>query len=196
MTHLATILEQTSARGRNDDGSESAATWKAAINTSFDLDIASGDVRFRHRFLISDTGGGGKSDFAEEIQFRINGGTWTNVGAATSVRWAASSHYIDDDDTTEQMSGSRPFEGTNSAMTENNFTGSSTEPDLDSIAGGVEFECEFMLILLSADVSAGDTVNLRIRENANDLNNYISASLFDIDIINTTPARSRRAMIL
>lgn len=196
MTHFAVTLEQTSARGRNDDNNEATATWKAAINTSYDLDIAGGDVPFRHRFLISETGGGGKSNFTEEIQYRINGGTWTDVGAATTgIQWSGSIHYTDDDDTTEQMGGSRPFDGTNSAMTEVNYTGSSTEPDLSSVAGGTEFECEFMLKAIQADLSAGDTINLRIRESATDLDNYVSASLFDIDIISSA-ARTRRAWLI
>ena len=82
-------------------------------------------------------------------------------------------------------------------MTENDFTGAAGEPDLPSGAGGSEFEAEFMLRLIAADFTAGsDEFRLRARINGADMDNYVAASIFEIDVITSSAGRTRRAYLL
>jgi hypothetical protein len=187
MTHAVITTRQDAARSRNDNGNETAATWKAATNTAWTLTFAVSDVflTFRHRFVIQEVGGGSVDNFLEEIQFSHNGGTWTNVGATTTVRYTASGFYADGDDTTQQLGGGT-FVDANSAMTESDYQGSSTEPDM---SGNDEFEAEFMLRINKADISDTDTIRLRVMEDGAELDQYDAASLFDITMEVIVPER-------
>ena len=51
---LNAILDQMGYRWRNDDGSESAATWAAAINTALPVTVSS-NIQKRLRFAVSNT---------------------------------------------------------------------------------------------------------------------------------------------
>jgi len=191
------VLRQDAARGRNDDGSQTGATWKAAANTTYSLDkndSAGGFIDFRHRFVLQETGGGGKSNWLERIEFSINEGAWTAVGASTDVQWDSTLNYADGDDTTRQV-GSGTFVSTNAGCTESNEQGDSGSPDL---AGNDEFEAEFMLRIITANFSTGvDDFRLRsvIGSGSSPLDEYNAASLFDITIVDTSaPAARRRIM--
>jgi len=88
-TMLPVTTRQEAARGRNDDGNEAAATWIAAANTTYALDKAdavSGVIPFRHRFLLQEVGGAGKTNWRERIEFSKNGGAWTAIAATGDVR--------------------------------------------------------------------------------------------------------------
>ncbi len=190
-------LRQDAARGRNDDGSQTTATWKALANTTYSLDkndAVSGLIDFRHRFVLQEIGGGGKNNWLEAIQFSKNGGTWTNVGSGTDVQWTSTSGYADGDNTTQQV-GSGTFVTTNLACTEIDFQGASASPDM---AGFDEFECEFMLRIIAANFTTGvDDFRLRtvIGSGFADLDQYNSASLFDITIVDSTPPAGRRRIM-
>jgi hypothetical protein len=190
-----TTKRQEAARSRNIGLAESATTgWKAAVNTTWEADIAGGDFSFQHRFLLQEVGGGGWNNATEIIEYSVNGGTWTAVTASSSVQWTSSSGYADGDDAVTQHLGSGSYNAVNDAMTELNDRGSTTLPDL---AGNTEYECEFALKIIAADFTAGtDSIRLRIVDPSGPLEQYNDpASLFDIDIINSA-TRSRRFMVV
>jgi hypothetical protein len=65
-------LDQAYYRFRNDDGSESGASWKAAENTN--VFIEEGQV-FRIRYVIT-TNTGPLSDQICQHQYNLNGAGW------------------------------------------------------------------------------------------------------------------------
>jgi hypothetical protein len=67
------ILEQEGFRFRNDDGSESAATWKAAQDTNINLAAA---TVTRLRFLINATGDPTERQFKLEYRHKPSGGSF------------------------------------------------------------------------------------------------------------------------
>jgi hypothetical protein len=75
-------MEQYAVRFRNDDGSQTAATWAANLNADATIDA---DVGFRARLatrLITPWTG---SAFFPRLQYSRNGGSWTDVTNASAV---------------------------------------------------------------------------------------------------------------
>ena len=68
-------VEQESFRFRNDDGSESAATWKAAQDVNASVGI---DEVFRLRFLLNATGDPAAQSYQLEYR-KVGAASWTKV---------------------------------------------------------------------------------------------------------------------
>ena len=121
-------LSQAGYRWRNDDGSETAATWKAAENANPALLAL--DTNHRLRYVVDETGGTAPVDNLQlQSQFRKNGGTWTNIsGSSLNVRATTSTHFADDDATTRQLaSGTGTF--VTGAMAETGLAGDLNQID-------------------------------------------------------------------
>jgi hypothetical protein len=162
-------FDQDSFRGRNDDGTETTASWIALANTNWTQDIDA-DAQFRVRFLIQETAGVAEADFQEILQYNLNGAGWNNVtGASSVIRGVLSSNYADGDNTTQQI-GAGTFITTNAGMVEGDGgPASTTAPDF---AGSDETEFEFMLEIQAADVVDADTIQLRVTNNGTALGTY------------------------
>lgn len=72
--YTTATIEQEGFRFRNDDGSESTATWLAAQDTNVSLDPAD---TFRLRLLVNTTGSAGALQY--KLQYRKNAGAWGDV---------------------------------------------------------------------------------------------------------------------
>ena len=72
----ATTREQTSFRIRDDDGSESAATWRQAINVDDTLAV---DTNFRIRFGYTIAGMDGAQ--ACQLEYNLASAGWNPVNA-------------------------------------------------------------------------------------------------------------------
>jgi hypothetical protein len=146
-------------RGRNDDGNETTATWKAAENTAW---VQAFDTNFRVRFLHqNDTAQILNLDIL--LQYSLNGGAYTAVSATSSVvRSSASPNLADAANLTTQLTG-----GTGT------YVGATGYDEVNGICGGTSmdvtatghFETEFCVQLRSAEVARGDTVTLRTFNN-------------------------------
>lgn len=75
---------QTAFRGRYDDGDLDTATWIAAENENFEMFL---DIPFRVRFQVVALEYQPTAQL--QLQFRINGGSWENVGPDTAVRYVS-----------------------------------------------------------------------------------------------------------
>ena len=94
-------LTQKSFRNRNDDGSESSATWEHALNTNWTQDT---DELFRVRFLIERAAVAQDLNTPHDLEYRIDGGSWTSVTASsTHVQVVNSDNLTDHGDTTQQL---------------------------------------------------------------------------------------------
>lgn len=142
-------------RGRNDDGNETTATWKAAQNTAWVQPV---DVNFRVRFKVqNDTAA--ISNLDVKLQYNKNGAGWVDVNATSSVvRSSASANVADQANLTEQLTG-----GTGTFIGATSFdevNGSCGGNSLDVTSTG-KFEHEFCVQVRSADVVGGDVIQLR-----------------------------------
>jgi len=102
------IVVQEDYRWRNDDGSESAATWKADTNTTVSGVVR--DQNIRLRFSVRETVGiSGSIDSCLQYATSTNG-LWTSLGLddLTAFKMTSTARYATDDPTTAQL-GSGTF---------------------------------------------------------------------------------------
>lgn len=144
---------QVTFRGRNDDGSESGATWKDTQGNDWTQDTG---VNFRIRFLIDETASRVWS-LTFNLYYQINGGGYNAVTGSTPVQFSLSSNFADGDDCTSQLTG-----GSGTFLTNNNGMKETTGGAINSGGAGQYFDTEWCLKIDSAQVSDGDTINLRI----------------------------------
>jgi hypothetical protein len=151
-------LEQLAYEARNDDGSETSATWKAPVNTPWTQDV---DQLFRLRIAVQEVGNvslpiNSYDNF--KLQANVNGTGWFDVtGTSTKIRIVDTLNFADDASTTQQIT-------TPSA----NYVAGRTDDD-DGATGIIELqsdhitELEFSLIARSADgMVTGDVVHFRV----------------------------------
>jgi len=150
--------DQQHFRFRNDDGSESSATWRGA--TDQDAYLAS-DTVYRLRFLVKERYNEARYDSEGnnvQLQYRLNAGTWTNVTTSSSVVKAVASQLVDNGDTTQQL-GSGSYVVNNNAQIEDGNWYLGTH---DPWYGQSECEVEFSIQVIDADTSPGDTVEFML----------------------------------
>jgi hypothetical protein len=153
---LGVVYSQAGFRGYLDDAVMGSATAKAAENVGW---TQTRDENFRVRFVVDETGGGtfdGANDF--KMQYRKNGGTWTDVNATSSnVRTSASTPETNNAATTRLLSSGT---GTFVAGTfdENNGAAGTAS----TIDNGELTELEYCAQVRSAEVAQGDVIELRL----------------------------------
>lgn len=160
---------QTRFRFRNDDGSQTAATWKDAENASI-LQVV--NSVFRLRIQVAQTVTNANRDLTKnfKVRFSRNSGVYTDVagiGATTSgVRYAASANVSDGATTTSQLTaGSGTFLA--GRIDNNNATGDLTF-NIQQYT-----DLEFVLELYGPQLTANDTLDFRVYETVDTvLNTY------------------------
>src|SRR5512138_833852 len=92
--------QQRNFRIRNDDGSESAATWKQAINVNTTVGTLD---RFRVRLdLYNNNTRAGTTDWT--WQYNRNAAGWNAITTSSSyIQNISSTYYADGDATTQQI---------------------------------------------------------------------------------------------
>lgn len=152
----APAYDQDAFRGRNDDGSETTATWIAAANTNWTQDIDV-NANFRVRFVIQETKGNAPGAQTLILMYSYKGGAYTQVTTTSSViRSVLSANFVDGADCTQQV-GVGTFEADNNGMDEDQTITTSA-----GWAGSEEIEVEFMLQIQVANVVDNDTIALRV----------------------------------
>jgi hypothetical protein len=149
--------DQDSFRARNDNGNETDSTWTAAANTNWTQMV---DKNFRVRFLVQETAGIADSDKTFQLEYSLNSGTWTDVTGSSSVIKAAPTAYVTDGVDIAQQLGSGTFITPNAGFDEANGQVGGTSLDF---SGSDEVELEFSLQIVGADVSNGDSIELRVK---------------------------------
>lgn len=154
---VAAVLVQDKFRGRYDDGSETTANWIDAVDTNFVMGVG---VAFRIRFNIRETATASPSVSPEfQLQYNLASGGWNDVtGASSVVQSIASSNFADGDNTTEQLAGAGTF-----------TAGKMEESDGKAAAitmSNQDTEVEFSVQILAAGVTDGQTLQLRVVNDA------------------------------
>ena len=149
---------QATFRGRNDNGNETAATWKAVADANWTQKV---DENFRVRFVVQETAGISASDRTFQLEYNRNGGGWNDVNASSSVvRSWASAVVGDGADTTQQIGSGTPVGANNDAFDGVDGLAGSTNLDF---SGSDEVELEYCLQIRSVDVANDDTIELRVK---------------------------------
>ena len=151
-----------SFRGRNDDGDQATATWKADQDVDWTQAVG---VNLRVRFLVQETAGCAGANKVWQLQYNLASAGWVSVtGTSNVVRASASPNVADAANLSQQMTG-----GTGT------FQGNTGFDDVNGAAGGSQMdmqasgnaEAEFCIQILAVDVTDGQTVQLRITDNGN-----------------------------
>ena len=155
---------QDSFRGRNDDGPEATATWKAPINTNW---AQRADIPFRIRFLVHRESEGTSQNGSMDLYVSKNSGSFELISSIVDtspvIDVASSTLEAQGTDTTQQL-GSGTYLVANSGVNNNNgeaLTGTATWTN------GIlqEAEMEYCLQIVRSRVSIGDTLEFRCRFN-------------------------------
>jgi len=161
----APTFVQVTFRIRNDDGSESAATWKEAQGDDGSINV---DTKFRVRFLIDETAAKTWAVNNWNLYYNHNSGGYVAVGAATPIQFATSTYFTNGDDTLQRLTG-----GADQFLSDNNGMIDSTGGATNSSAvKGDWFDLEFCLLIDSAQVANNDTILLRVYLGTAALNGY------------------------
>lgn len=160
---------QVSFRNRNDDGNETTATWMAALNTNV---LPTLDSPFRVRLQLSQADSA-VIGLVPNLYYSINGGTQFAVTTtSTVIKAVGSANLTDNEVTTEQLAGSGTF-----------IAGGCIEDGIgvsQNIDVGEDTEHEFVVQLISADVSNGDVIRLYVFNGAAGLATYTQIPTYTI----------------
>jgi len=158
------IRTQFNFRARNDDGTESTATWKAALDSNWTQNV---DETFRLRIRCTQ-GGGTANGFVPTLQYNLNSAGWNDVTTSSSVvRAVSSANVTDEEATTEQIDpGGNALAYTAGKVSEDGQCGSYT------FGSGQDTENEFVLQIRSVDVANNDTVQFRVVDFNVELDSY------------------------
>src|SRR5437667_4229911 len=167
---MAANITQASYRISNDNGSETTATYMAAINTAA---VFKPDTTFRVRFLITDPGTTSPSETLTLYYSKAGGAYVVCNASASNIRPAASANFVDGASTT---TGARRL-GTGVANSPFGYMdqGDGVETTF-TLTLGMECEVEFALQLRSADISAGNYITLQCRNGSTVLTNYTNSA--------------------
>lgn len=150
-------FNQQAYRFYNDDGSETTNTASVAQNTSNTVH-ASVDLNICLRLRIAETSGLGSGAATDDfkIQYRNNGGTWTDVTTSSSVIKAFNSTNLTDGGaTTNRLTG-----GTGSFLA--GKISEDGQVDDVQITANNYTELLYTLTYVSADLSNGDVLEFRV----------------------------------
>jgi hypothetical protein len=161
-------ISQTAFRGRNDDGTETTATWKADTDVIWEQPT---DEIFRIRFLLQREGQGtGANGYLslwashneEAFQLCARNDDW---GPETVVQPLLSANFENYDDTTQQIGSDPQYQPLNSSMSDGEDFGLAYGNNFTWPASGdtYEVEAEFALQIIGASVYPGDTLEFRVR---------------------------------
>lgn len=169
--------EQTAFRGRNDDGSETGATWKDSTNAGYIVNPALSDIH-RIRIAVAEVNGASDNNREFQLQYSKNGGSWTNVSTSTANVQAVTSSNVSDGTQTTQQITSETFAGGEIAAGDA-LAGDSSPVDF---AGNDVAEVEYVVQVISSDVSQGDTIELRaIFGDGTVLGTYTNVASFTVE---------------
>jgi hypothetical protein len=159
---------QTTFRYRDDDGSETAATWRQLNGVDDTLDL---DTTYRMRFLITGNHTNGPVSFniSTGFQYNVDLAGWVDITTTSAnvkaVESANTSWTISDEDIlTTQMAGAADY--ANGYM---DTTGATSDI---SVLDTEEAEFEIVFQLLSSELSGGESVQMRIVDAGSALTTY------------------------
>jgi hypothetical protein len=164
VTVVEAVYTQASFRGKRDTGSESSTDWIAAANTDWTQEV---DANFRVRFLVQETADVPDANVEFQLQYNLGGAGWNDVNGSSSVIRSSAGQLTDGGNTTQQL-GTGTFVTPNAGQDEANGLAGGASLDF-SWTTNQEVELEYCVQLRSADTSEGNTVQLRLVKEADEV---------------------------
>lgn len=160
-------IKQAAFRFRNDDGDQATATWKTLENYGYAT--AGSLANFRLRILLQESEGLAAATGGVFLEFSYNGGAWsalTNTfSAGVPARIALTPNLVDNEATTQQMSGTGTFVA---GLVDENPGFGTAGVNLPAL-GNTEYE--FSVALDSTQLVTGNKIAFRI--------NRVTSVVFD-----------------
>ena len=159
---VSITFTQDAFRGRNDDGPEATATWKAPINTNW---VQPAETPFRIRFLVHRNNESSSQNGHMDLYVSKNSGAFELIDSAVStcpvIPVLSATLEAQGTDTTQQL-GTGTYLVNNNGI--NNGT-SSAQTEAATWTNGIlqEAEMEYCLKIVRANVQIGDTLEFRCR---------------------------------
>jgi len=151
---------------REDDGTESGATFRGAINSGWTPVLADLDIPLRIRIEVSNTGAKDENSDPLELWLDVDGGGYNKITQSSTdgVKLIASATVIDGQTTTEQMSGSQTFQ-------DGEFDSNGTVANI-VVVEAQDTEMEYCYKLDSANLSGGEVLSFRVYLGGSSLDFY------------------------
>lgn len=154
---------QVTFRARNDNGSETTATWKFNQGINWTQVV---DTNFRVRFLLDETASRAWNNYSWNLYYSTDGTNYSAVDTTTPVKYSLSANFTDGDDTTSQLTG-----GSGAFLANNNGMCESTSTTNTGLAGNY-FEIECSLQLDSTQLTDASSIYLRIYNGTSPVASY------------------------
>ena len=149
---------QRDFRAINDNGSESASTFLAALNTNW---TQAQNANFRLRIaIVMSSGSGWTSTSTVKFQYNKNSAGWNDITSVSSVVQLSTSSFVTDETATTQRISSPDTFLAGNVLTSSTLTSAA----VGSIAETMEVEA--CLKILSAGTTVGDTIQIRVVNNS------------------------------
>lgn len=169
--------DQKHCRFYNDDGSESAGTAWAAEDTNITMG-ASDSSLINLRLGVSSTGANSTTTpLPWRLQYRKNGGTWTNITTSSSnVKAVNSSNLTDGGATTNRLTVPGGLTFSAGLVSEDGLA------DDQATLVNKFYEFLFALQVIKTDLTNGDTLEFRLLCNSGVLNTYTVILMITLSI--------------
>ena len=156
---MAVDLRQKHFRFGYDNGTEITHGWIAAEDANPTAGLIIPGMRFLLRICEDEDGGTAAPNIAAQLQYKLNGGSWTNVTTSSSVVNAvAVNAFGDADNCTQRLSGTGTFETSGAGCSDDGLSGGNAN---DIVASG-NSETEYGLQIVAADVAPDDVIYFQI----------------------------------
>ena len=161
----STTYTQHCFRLRNDNGSETGATWVQNLNTNGTFLV---DTNYRIRFTLYNDVLYSFTGITFNLYVSKNGGAYTAIGTGQAAKYSASSYFTQGDDTTKQL---YDFDISKTYITDNNGMCESAGATL---SGGTNnyWELEYCIQVDSSYVDDADTLTFRVYSGTTALATY------------------------
>jgi len=160
-------IDTVGFRFRNNDGSETAATWLSPESVDHTFEDVTSDVFFRLRLSLENDHAGSLPFFSAQLQYRLNGGAWVNIGFGSSLITENPSHadLTEEEATTQQLAVHAGSFFTGGVSINGGQVGDNFQLNFTSFT---HTEVEYAVKVIFADVSNGDEIEFRISNADND----------------------------
>jgi hypothetical protein len=178
-------ITQNHFRYRNDNGSETAATWIAILDAN--PPSLSCDTTYRMRLAVQNSSS--TMALTPTLYYSKNGGAYTRVNASSLVVRSHASGFVADNTPTTQQITSGSFTA-NVVDTADGAGPYVTLPQYSSL------EVEFCFQIPSADVANGDVIQLRVYNSSAPLSSYTAVPLIVVSKPSFHPWFSQETVLL
>lgn len=163
------VFDQWTYRFRNDDGSETGATWLANASTFWNPYFAETlGNNYRLRMVLREVGNMvGWTSLPFYPYYSLNGSTYNKITATTPIQISLSSNFAQGDDCTRQV-----WTSSTGWLVDNNGMIETVDGCVNSGSASARWEVEFCFKLDKYQLDYGDEIQIRVYQGSTALSSY------------------------